>query len=212
MAATDITFTGLQYLNGAKVSVNIAGMDMGDYVVSSGQITVPVTANPNFSTDLLAAADAKKLSGNNITAISIGGTWYFVPVTIGRKFTSTGKLMRPATQKDLKSQTGDGLGHKRRGYQYSFLFVKTGMGQGGVALGQFSVGTGFRSDGYTMWPLNLKAKDGATAWTGAGAYDGVHWDGLDDATGFDTMLTWTVSRPVPATVTAAAVHLHSEDR
>lgn len=211
MAATDIIFTGLQYLNGVTVSVCIAGLDCGDFRVSSGQITVPLSSNPNLSSSFLANISAKNLHGPNLTGISIGGTWYFVPVVIGRKYTSTGQMMRPMTQKDLKSQTGDGLGHKRRGYQYSFLFSKTGMGYGTTSSGVFSIGTGFFPD-HTMWPVNLRKADGSTAWAGTTPFNGVHWDGLDDADQFDTMLTWTVSRPIAVTIEASAVHLHSEDR
>lgn len=211
MAATDITFTGLQYLNGVTVSVSIAGLDCGDFLVTSGQIVVPLSSNPNLSSNFLALVAAKNLHGPNLTGISIGGTWYFVPVVIGRKYTSTGQMFRPLTQKDLKSQTGDGLGHKRRGYQYSFLFSKTGMGIGTTATGIFSVGTGFYPAA-TMWPVNLTTPDGSTPWPGTSSYDRVHWSSLDDATGFDTMLTWTVSRPVAVTIEASAVHLHSEDR
>lgn len=206
MATTDITFSGLANLRLRTVSVCIAGLDCGDFTVDAyGRIVVPITAHPSLSATYLARVAALGLDTPNLCVITIGDTDYLVPVTIGLSYTSKGQGLRPLEQNDIKSQTGGGLGKTTRGHQYSFLFAAAVMGQGTGAL---SVGTDFSA----MYRVRLLQKDRATLWTDTAPFEGVHWDVLNDGSGFDTMLCWQVSRPVPLIIDACATHLHVEDR
>src|SRR5260221_584995 len=116
MAATDITFTGLWYLNGVVVSCAIAGLDCGDYYVLNGTIVVPITAHPQLSSGYIAHVASKNLSAPSMASITLAGDTYLVPVVIGRAYSTQGQRLRPL---DFKINSGPGLlGHTRRGHQY----------------------------------------------------------------------------------------------
>lgn len=207
MADTDITFTGLYYMRNQTVSVCIAGLDCGDFVVDGiGQVVVPIDSHPALSSDYLATVAARALDGPNMGMITIGEASYLVPISIGRAYTSKGQILRPILQDEIKSPTGGGLGKRRRGYQYSFMFSRAAMGQGDGAL---SVGTDFN----ILDTVNLKTPtDEYTTWPDTAGYNGVHWAILTDHSSFDTQLCWQVSRPVPLIINAHSLHIDSEDR
>lgn len=199
MAATDIIFTGLWYLNGQTVSCNIAGLDCGDFKVNLGQITVPASSNASLNASYIAAIAGLGIDAPNNTALTMSGQLYIVPVTIGRRYTTKGQALRPATQADVKSQQGDGLGLVRRGHKYSFQLVNSGAPQ---------VGTTFTN----MQQAVFRMPDDNTPFPAGAGYSGVFVDTLEDPHGLDTMLTWQMNRPLPLTIAAASVFLEAQER
>lgn len=204
MAETDITITGLWYLNGITVTCAIAGLDCGDYRVSNSVIVVPIDANPQLADGAyLALVAAKNLDAPNMCFVALGDVVYTLPVVVGRKFTTKGQALRP-----ILAPTEPGLGKRKRGQQYSFLFSDAAMGQLTVGEGRLAAGTSFSA----LYPINLRQADEFTTGSDTVKYQGVHWDALNDQASFDTMLCWQVARPVPLSISAHAVHLHFEDR
>lgn len=68
ISGTNLILYGLTYLDGETVSVYVAGVDAGDYVVSGGEVTVPLTGLLTQAT--IAAANDKSLIGSP-TALSV---------------------------------------------------------------------------------------------------------------------------------------------
>ena len=58
--ATGVTFYGLWHLNGKMVTIFVGGLDLGDFTVANGAVTVPFGANPLFTQAYL-----NSISGSN---------------------------------------------------------------------------------------------------------------------------------------------------
>lgn len=79
ISSTNVTFYGLGYLNGKSVDVWGAGLDLGTYIVSNGEIVVPFsTSNPAFNQALLGTLNGETNSQGASTWINYSSP-YVVP-------------------------------------------------------------------------------------------------------------------------------------
>ena len=209
MAATDIILTGYWEAAFHTVDVMIAGLDCGSYVVASdGSVTVPIQSDPDklLTGTYLQARDVgpwdRVTYGDATTEISLlvsggGLATVYVPVVVGYSFLSVGRLLRPATEAQIKSPRGPALGKKRRIHNYAVLLVNT------VGV---SFGTRFTNLRSALFDQN-NGKD----LTRDQMYSGVWYDAIDDINSYDGLITWSVARPYPCTVAAITGFVETVD-
>lgn len=206
--ADSLTISGLgQHVSGTKVSAFIGGLDCGDYTVDdNGTITVPFGSDPNglFNVSYLASISQAGAYGDfeaEFTFTNAGGDSITVnvPVVIGFSYTSTGKMLRPATADQGKSAQGPLLGKTRRNHQFAVLLLNS---QG------VSFGSGDLSD-VRLADFRDAAENKLTMDT---VYTGVYHDALDDDYSFEGGIGWQISRPYPCTVTAVAGFMETSER
>lgn len=94
---------GLWHLNGCAVAVMASGLDMGNYTVAGGYITVPFEANPLF-----VAANAASYT-----------------YVVGLPYTADGQLVAPDTQPEGGARNGPGFGKIRRMHKFAVRLVDT---------------------------------------------------------------------------------------
>ena len=203
-----LTFYGLQSNIGKTVTAFIAGLDCGDYTVSSsGTIFVPYGADPDTLLQpayLLAVSNDPPIGGwGNIAGtlqVTVGITVesVTVPVVIGFNYTTQVQLVRPQVEQDLKLPTGPGLGKVRRIAQVGFLFHATGPLYYGTVL-------------TTLHKAQFKSK-GGTPYISSELFTGVFWDTIDDTSSFDGQICWQIARPTQATVVSVSGFLHTSER
>lgn len=111
VSGSNLILTGLWPHNGKTVSVFAGGIDCGDFAVSSGQVTVPLT------TDLTSAYIAS-FSGE-------------MPVVAGFTYTSDGQGLRAVAPQESGARSGPAFGKLRR-TQYMILQL---AGSRGVSVG-----------------------------------------------------------------------------
>ncbi len=134
-------------------------------------------------------------SGYNITRnVSQGG----FPCVIGKCFTSQGQLLRPVLPPDTGVHMGTGFAKTRRINRFGIQLSNT------VAL---SVGTDF---GATLNPVYFKDA-GQSQLLPTVTYNGVWRDSLADGYDFDSMLSWQIVRPYPASVVAYGGFIETVD-
>lgn len=196
-----LVLTGFHYAIGKTLSVYIAGLDCGDYVVANdGTIVVPYSSDPDgffTATYLKAVSDLDPVSmatnefASHLT-VTIGGlpTDVLVPVLVGYTYNSDGQIVRPQTMSELKTKLGPAMGQIRRTHQYAMQLHQTIGLSVGVDFGSTLQSCGFKS--YVNGP-NLNKATGFT---------GIFQDSLTADYDFDNMISWRVSRPFPATVIA----------
>lgn len=178
---------------------------MGDYTVDTdGSITVTfgsdddgvMTASYLASLDGYAGEQAATCSfylNDVLTTVT-------VPVVIGQGYTSEGQTLRPATQNDLQSPSGAGLGKTRRAHWFAALLNNTH----GVKFG-----TDFSN---TLVTARLAGADGETLLTALQLYSDVYVSTLNDDYSQDSMITWYIARPYPVTVCSISAFLHGAER
>lgn len=209
MAATDLIFTGLWHQAGNTVSVSIAGLDCGNFVVgdsgaSYGSITVPLASDPDgllgypYLSGISAASfsAAQDAWGDSATAVYIwngsANVWVYVPVVIGATFTSAGQLMRPAAEGQIKSPRGPRGARKGRAHQYGLLLANAS----GISVGTSSS---------VLYNVPRPGSDTLTALPASTPFTGWTWDTLSDDYSLNNSLYWQVNRPYACTVMAAQV-------
>lgn len=124
---------------------------------------------------------------------------YYAPFVAGKTFTSQGQLLRALAPQEAGAANGPALGKTRRTHQAALL-VQESQGM--------SIGTDF----VHMNPLTFVLPDNTTPLPLSTLFSGIHWTDIDDDYSFDSMLAWQITRPYPATVVAAGVFLHTQDR
>ncbi len=198
-----ITITGMYHLVGKTVSLVLGGLDCGDLVVAGdGSITIAYRADPGglLTPAFLVAADGSTSDASTpidiVYADASTGT-LFVDVVVGYTYTSQGRVLRPATEADTKSPQGGGLAKTRRVHSLGALLTN-------------SQGLSFGTDFTTMRPANFVS--GATLLDGTEMFNGVHWMHADDGYDFDGMVSWQVTRPVPAMINAIATFVDVQER
>ena len=199
---------GFWYMAGQTVSAEICGLDCGDYTVASdGSITVPFGSDTEGLFTLAYLASCNGYVGEAATSVSvtldrpgfpIGSNTFTIPVVVGKAYTSQGQGLRPTTQADMKSQTGEGLGKLRRSETAHFLLSNT------IGL---SVGTDFSA----LEAMVLPGSDGETALPATSMFSGVARIVITDSYSYDSMICWQVNRPWPCTVCSISASLHSTD-
>lgn len=204
MADTTIIFGGLYHLKNDKVSAYICGLDCGDYVVDThGKIYVPLGSDAGglLTAAFIVANDGA--TGADATDLYFdaggGSAWYTIPAVVGRGFNTTGQLLRPQAEADLKTPTGGSLGKLRRAHQFAVLLVDTQPGP------WFGTGFGFLS------PLSLRLADGVTPVPETTLYSGVYRATISDTDSFDGGLLWQTLRPGPLTIAAISGYYEASD-
>lgn len=199
-----VTFYGLSYLEGKKISVFAAAMDCGDYTVTNGQVTVPLGTKdaisgqtfdiPQFQTVEAFSADFQ----DHFVVIIGNGVTYTIPCVIGFNYQSQGQLCRPMAEADTGARTGPGFGKKRRTSRYAVNLVNS--------LG-VQVGTGFDS---TMKPVPMVTNLGKTL-PYLTMFSGIKRETLANDFSFDSMICWQTTRPFPCTVTTLGGFIETTD-
>lgn len=204
--ATDsgLTFYGMWYLGGQTVSVQLAGLDMGDYVVDStyGSVTVPFGSDAGGLMTAAYLATLPAFTGEQAVTFSYTLnnvlTTVTQPVVIGMPYTTQGQRLRAATAEDVKSPIGAALGKLRRSEIATVLLSNT------IGL---SVGTDFTK----LEAMVLPGADGETPLPATSMFTGVARILLTDDYTYDSMLCWQVTRPWPCTICATSSFLHAEE-
>ena len=198
-----VTFYGLTYLNGKKVSVFAAAVDCGDYVVENGQVTVPLgtlDAISGYTFDIpqfnLLQPQASTFA--SVSTMIVGGTQdYIIPCVIGFNYKTQGQLCRPASQNDTGARNGPGYGKKKRQARYAITLVNSMGVKVGTTLGKTKpVPT--TTPGGKQLPYLTTAT-------------GIKRETLTDDFSFDSMLCWETTRPYPATVVTYGGFIETED-
>lgn len=198
-----VTFYGLNYLNGRRVSVWAAAIDCGDYLVENGQVTVPLgTVDPvsGYTFDLLQFKILDPLAPSFLDhSVEIIGTGvsYHIPCVIGFNYESQGQLCRPMLPADTGTRNGPGFAKKRRTARYGISLSES--------LG-VQVGTSFDA---TM-PVPMVSPTGKFL-PFLSTFSGIKRDTLKDDFSFDSMLCWETVRPFPTTVTNFGGFITTED-
>lgn len=201
----NVIFRGLNYLNGKKVSVFAAGIDCGDYIVTSGQISVPLGTTcpitgmkfdtPQFQ---LLQPMASTFSGLAVSVIYPTMT-YSIPCVVGFNYQSQGQLCRPQIAQDTGAKNGPGFGKKRQSIRYAIQLVNS-----------LGVRVGTKLNKTKPVPVT-KVESGGETLNYLETYSGIIRETLDDEFSFDSMLAFTTTRPYPATVTAFGAFIETQD-
>lgn len=209
-----ITLYGFQTKIGKIVTVNIAGLDCGSYLVAAeGSIMVPYGSDPDgyLTADFLytytqtQTPDQGWANGCTIWVApdqTLGVlTQVTVPITVGYPYISQGQRVRPDLANEAKTQQGGALGDLRRGNQYAALVVQ-GVND------DLAFGTTFTN----LRPVEFYQADQVTALDHATQFAGVYHASLDDVKSFDGMLAWQTSAPQPLVLASVATFLETEER
>lgn len=203
---TGLTFYGLNHYSGTSVSVWLAGLYCGDYVVpTTGKITVPYLSDP----DALLTADFLKVISDNppdtgpwpyattilVTLVDTTTVTVTVPCVIGGLYTSDGQTLRPLAQADSKTGSGPSLAMVRRPFQMGAVLANTT----GTQATDHGISFGATFD--NLRPAEF-ASPGGTGYTTIDLKTGVHWAPIEGDSDFDGALAWRVTGPYPATVAA----------
>lgn len=202
---SEITFYGLNNLNGKKVSVFAAGMDCGDFIVEKGQVSVPV-GTLDAATGWVFNEESFKILQplvNDFTNIAVtilyANKTYTIPCVIGFNYESQGQGLRPQTPADTGSKNGPGFGKKRRVARYAMQLVNA------VSL---RIGTNLNKT--KPVPL-MKVESGGRKLNYLEMYSGIIRDTLDNDYSYDSMLAWKITRPYPCTVTIIGGFIETVD-
>lgn len=198
--ASTLTFYGLWHLNGETVAVSCGGVDVGDFTIASGSVTVPIDDQVNllFITAYLQSISSTTDYGEMACPIDGVLGRLTVPAVIGFTYTSQGQILRPDTQDQMKSQVGPGLAKSRRIAQFGTLLAGT-------------QGIRFGTDFSRMHAVQFKSPGGTQDLTALQLFDGVYWSPVDDTWGYNSMLCWDITRPYPACVVALDGFMQSTD-
>lgn len=189
--SSSVTFNGLWHLNGKTATVFAAGLDCGDYAVSSGSLTVP------YGDGISEGAGGGLFTEGLVNSFAAGT----MPVAIGFTFTSDGQLTRPMTPLESGARTGPALAKKRRQEQIGALIV-TAVGGTQPEAPATAVGLQFGTSFSNLYPAKFTAADDVTPLAYGTPFSGVYWDSLDDTSSFDGMVCWRISRPWPCLIAA----------
>lgn len=191
-----MTLNGLWHLNGKTVQVFAGGLDLGDpgegkaytdFVVSNGSVTIPYG-------DSISAGAGRGLF-TQLFAVSLSLSQFVVGFT----YNSDGQAVRPIAQADTGARNGPALGAPSRTHRAALKLVN--------AKG-LSIGGNFNR----LYPCLFKnGVDRASDLPVLSLYTGIFFDQVRDDFTYDDSLCWRVSRPFPATITAAGINLRTED-
>jgi hypothetical protein len=169
---------GLSVHNGKTVTAFIAGLDCGDYVVSSGSITVPF---------------GDGVSGGSGSGLFTARWWLRsrrCRRVVGFTYNSDGQLVRPVTQADTGAQAGPGFAKLGRQHRAAALLY-------GCVNGSIVFGTDFT----TLYPAKLRFPNDVQ-YTVQQQFQGIWRDAVNSIIDYDGMISWRISRPLPAFVMA----------
>ncbi len=171
---------GLWAHNGKLVTAFIAGLDCGDYTVSSGSITVPFGDGVSAGT------------GGGLFTAALVQSFSTLPAIVGFTYNSDGQLVRPVAAAEVGSQSGPGFAKLGRQHYAAALLY-------GCVNGSISFGTDF----ITLDPAKLTFADD-TPYPINQIWSGIWRDQIESQLDFDGMIAFRVSRPLPAFVLAVS--------
>jgi len=197
-----LTMNGLWHLNGKTVTVWAGGLDIGDWPVANGSISVPfgdgINAGPggtsNTTGPFRAGGGGYLLTPDFVTAFAGA-----MPIVVGFTYESDGQILRPNTQVESGARNGPAFGKKRLQNMIALHTVNTQ----GVEYGtDFAAGrmqpAYFRDKANNTYPVNQ-------------LFSGIFWDTIGDDWSYDGMMAWRVTRPYPATIAALGAFLKTND-
>lgn len=192
-----LTFYGLWHLNGETVTVWCGGIDVGDFTVASGAVTVPIDNDVAgiFTSAYLLSISSTTAYGAKATLIDSPYGRITVPAVVGFTYTSQGQVLRPDWQ---EGNMGTSQAKPGRIHQFGGLLA----GCQGI-----SFGTSFSR----LHSANFKKANG-TALTALELFTGVYWETVDDDWNFDSMLCWEISRPYPSGVASISGFIQTTQR
>lgn len=201
----NITFYGLAIYNGKTVSVFAAGIDCGDYVVTNGQVSVPLNTADAVTGATLSlqniqilqpmAAKFSNLSVNVIFPTAV----YQIPCVIGFNYESQGQICRPQLPQETGAKNGPGFGKKRRSARYALQLVN-------------SIGVRVGTDFNNMKPAPLTKVDaGGKNLKYLDMFSGIIRETLENDYSYDSMLAWNINRPYPTTVIVIGGFIQTAD-
>jgi hypothetical protein len=191
-----LTLNGLWHLNGQSVTAFAGGLDCGDYVVSNGSIFVPYGDGISAGTGggLFTAAFAAGIPANQII--------------IGFTYNSDGQLVRPQMPQEVGTRTGPALGKRRRFHKAGILFNNLAMGnvrnQSALSIGR---------DFTHLKPVIISPEvvPNQPRMTPGQVFSGVWMDTVSDESGYDGMVAFRISRPLPGNVIVIEPMLAGQD-
>jgi hypothetical protein len=196
-----LILNGLWHLNGKTVTAWIGGVDLGDWPVSNGSMTITLDPNGLLTFNEMAALSSSTAYGAMGFTIVNGGSTYTLPGVVGFTFTSQGQGLRPDTMDQARTQTGPGAGKRRRNAQYSMLVE-----------GSQGLSVGCDSSFVNIKPVNYTPTNENDVLALNELYTGVLWDTIDDDSSFDGMLCWQLTRPYPSAIASFSAFLNVWDR
>lgn len=209
-AVVGIRFTGLWYLIARSVAVVAFGLDLGDYVVEAdGTIFVPYgsgTAPDSFDYTAPGAGaylfTAAYIASNLVTEAPLnGGISYgdgYIPCVVGHTFTSQGQTLRPIAPEQAGARTGPAFGALRRSHYIKTLLHNT-------------IGIQFGTDFGATLQLAKLSDDAGNQPAPSQAYSGLWRETLNDDYTFDSMLSWQIVRPYPASVVSIGASIETQE-
>lgn len=208
--ASDITFYVPLAWVADTVSVSIVGIYAGDYVVASGGVvSVPYGADSGgllTATYLYALYEAGTAAyGPFLSKFSVyiddADTTIFLPVVIGRKYTSTLQLVPPDQEAQSRSPGGPGPAKTRRLHMVGARCATTIYGT--ASLGTYSD---------HMHAINPTTA-GGTPIASATLWNGMWWDTIDDDYSRDGgQIMASIADPYPFTVVSLSGFFRIADR
>jgi hypothetical protein len=204
-----VTLTGSWSLANRTVSVVIAGLDCGDYLAAAdGTVFVPFGADAAglFTPAYLNQVSNPVSTNPALSALSITNTvlsetiTVYVPVIVGLNCPSSGQVLRPVTENQLKTPPGPGVGKLHRAMAVGLQLVSTSAVDIGTSL-----------SAVLPVPLLSSYPNGSVLAEDA-LFSGVTYVVTLDNDSFDSQICWTVARPLPCTITAITTYLDTEDR
>lgn len=195
--STNVVLHGLWHLEGLTVQVFAAGLDLGDpgdegtnptdFVVANGSVTI------TYGDGISAGPGRGLFTRDFATALSLS------QLVVGLTYNSDGQIVRLIAQADTGARNGPALGAPSRTHRAAIKFVNSK----GV-----SIGGNFDR----LYPCLFRASiDSPRDLPVLATYTGIFFDQVKDDFTYDDSLCWRVSRPFPATITACAQNLRTED-
>jgi hypothetical protein len=203
---SNIYINGLYYMSGKTVSVFLAGLDMGDYVVQGGGwIQVPYASDiGGIGTDAYIQAQAQNQVANvdglipiNFQGVGVG----YIPGVVGFKYTTTIQRLRPDHQDDARTPNGPASTSRKRHHWYG-LQVSAGVSNTAQVSGDING---------TYYPVTLDNDKTGRATPQNVLFQGTFRDTVDADYNMDGQMTITVNRPVPLTITQIVGFMETEE-
>ena len=193
VGSTSVAINGLRTMNGYTCTAWIAGVDAGDFTVTNGTMTVPLFGQAGQSNPLLTAA-----------YLSTFGA--LIPMVVGFTYTSSGQCLTPQEPPQTGARQGPAFGKRKRFHGLQAQLVNT---QG------ISFATSLSTSSLVanrLRPAQLKTPGGGSLLAANVLFTGVWKDTLsDDPQGFSNAISWSISRPYPATVAAVGGFIETTD-
>lgn len=191
-----MTINGLWHLNGKTVQVFAGGLDCGDrgdlnaitdFTVTNGSAFVPfgdgISGGPGKGLFTQAFALALPLT----------------QIVVGFTYNSDGQIVRLIAQADTGARNGPAMGAPSRTHRAALKLVNT-------------TGLSFGGNFDRLYPcIFMMNGNSATKLGTLSLFSGTFYDQVRDDFTYEDSLCWRVSRPYPATITAAGVNLRTED-